>query len=67
MSEAAARRTSAEQWRSGRREERARARCASDSARLRRSQVKRARHAQWHFQMQLSWGPLLLAHPEKNK
>lgn len=30
-------------------------------ASLRQRQVKRVAHAQWHFQMQLSWGPLLIA------
>lgn len=32
--------------------------------------VKRMCHARWHFQMQLSWGPLLIAsmaHTEKKK
>lgn len=31
-----------------------------DSALLRQREVKRVYHAQWHFQMQLSWGPRLI-------
>lgn len=32
-----------------------------DSVLLRQREVKRVYHAQWHFQMQLSWGPGLIA------
>lgn len=32
-----------------------------DSVLLRQREVKRVCHAQWHFQMQLSWGPRLIA------
>lgn len=41
-----------------------------DSVLLQQREVKRVYHAQWHFQMQLSWGPLLIAsvaHTEKKK
>lgn len=32
-----------------------------DSVLLQQREVKRTYHAQWHFQMQLSWGPVLIA------